>query len=519
MPLPHTKRQSSTSAPIFDWLDHRAAGVLLHPTALPGPQGIGVLDGNLLKFLDLLHDAGFQYWQLCPLGPTGFGDSPYQCFSAFAGNPYLVDLEALIPWGLLDAGDLAPLRSLPAERVDFGEIYRRKWPLLAQAHARFKKQRPSLPYGDFDTFRREHAHWLEAYAYFRALKEHHQNAPWWEWPHDLRHYRTALQSRLRGRLADTAEMHAFTQFLFFGQWQGAREAARTRGLSIIGDIPIFVAADSADAWAQPELFELNGKTGRPLAVAGVPPDYFSADGQLWGNPLYRWDVHRADGFAWWQARLRAAFALYDVLRIDHFRGFDTYWRIPWPAATARIGAWTPGPGLEFFRTMRAAFPAARIIAEDLGELMESVVRLRDDTGLPGMTVLQFAFGGGSANTYLPHNHVPNSVTYSGTHDNDTTLGWFASTDERTRDHVRRYFRVSGDEIPWDLIRAAYQSVSRLAVVTLPDILSLGSVARFNSPGKSEGNWQWRCHMRQLDQLRAGGTVSYLASLAQLYGRH
>jgi len=513
-----TAGPAAGSPPLFDWLNHRAAGVLLHPTCLPGPQGLGVFDDHVPAFLDVVRDAGFQYWQLCPLGPTGYGDSPYQCFSSFAGNPYLIDLEALVASGLLTAADLAPLRALPADRVDFGAIHQLKWPLLAKAHKAFRTSRAALPYGDFAAFQHEHAAWLEAYALFRALKEHHGHAAWWEWPAESRSHRTALRSRLRSQLAADAERHAFTQYLFFGQWSRVRAAARARGLSIIGDIPIFVAADSADAWSRPELFELDEKTGRPLAVAGVPPDYFSADGQLWGNPLYRWDVHRAEGYAWWQARLRAAFALCDVLRIDHFRGFDAYWRIPWPAANARVGAWIPGPGLDFFRAVRSAFPNAKIIAEDLGILTDSVGALRAATGLPGMNVLQFAFGGGSDNTYLPHNHTPNSVIYSGTHDNDTTLGWFTALAEPTRDHVRRYLRIGGAEMPWDFIRAAYASVSRLAVVPLQDVLSLGSTARFNTPGRPAGNWQWRFQAAQLDQIRANGSVSYLAGLAGLYGR-
>jgi 4-alpha-glucanotransferase len=288
-------------------------------------------------------------------------------------------------------------------------------------------------------------------------------------------------------------------------------------LSIVGDLPIFVAADSADVWSSPELFEL-GDDGRPVAVAGVPPDYFSADGQLWGNPLYRWEAHVADGFAWWKDRLRAAFATYDVVRIDHFRGFDAYWRIPLPASNARAGEWRKAPGLEFFRAIRASFPDARIIAEDLGVLTPSVEELLRQTGLPGMSVLQFAFGGDADNAYLPHNLRPNNVIYPGTHDNDTTLGWYASAGEAMRDHVRRYLRVGGSEAGWDFIRAAYGAVSRIAVVPMQDLLSLGSEARLNSPGKPEGNWRWRLAPGELEGLTKGGAAAYLAGLAALYGR-
>jgi 4-alpha-glucanotransferase len=503
--------------PLFDWLKDRAAGVLLHPTALPGPHGIGTLNGQAVRFLDLLQVAGMKYWQVCPLGPTGFGDSPYQCFSSFAGNPYLVDLHELVTHGLLDWADLAALSALPADRVDFGGVYQHKWPLLVRASERYEEAGSPPLFGDFDAFRARHADWLEPYAFFRALKDRHGGRPWWEWPVQLRSYQGALGTTLRAELRVAIQGHVFTQYAFFGQWARLRQAAATRGIGIIGDIPIFVAADSADTWANPELFELDPKTGRPLAVAGVPPDYFAADGQLWGNPLYRWERHAKDGYAWWINRLKAAFAFCDVLRIDHFRGFDEFWRIPYPAETARRGAWTAGPGIDFFRAVKAALPNARIIAEDLGMLSPSVVELREATGLPGMAVLQFAFGDKPTNLYLPHNLVPNSVIYPGTHDNDTTLGWYAGTDEKTRDHVRRYLRVSGNEIGWDFIRASYGAVSRLAVIPFQDILNLGAEARFNAPGKPAGNWQWRCSTGQIEGLFRE-TAPYLASLGEMHAR-
>lgn len=505
--------------PLFHWLDQRGAGVLLHPTALPGAQGIGTFDDHLLTFLDFLRDAGCKHWQLCPLGPTGYGDSPYQCFSAFAGNPYLIDLGMLVRAGLLRAEELAPLAALPPHAVDFGALHRLKWPLLHAAHARFVHQhrRTTLPYGDFDAFRHEHAAWLEPYSFFRALKDHFGGGAWTEWPEEIRRFESALKSRLHAQLAPAIESHAFTQYLFFGQWAQVRAAARARGLSIIGDLPIFVAGDSADAWSAPHLFELDPATLQPLAVAGVPPDYFSKDGQLWGNPLYRWDVHAADDYAWWRARLAAAFAQCDLVRIDHFRGFDAYWRVPFPAKNARRGEWMPGPGLEFFRTLRHVFPQARIIAEDLGVQTDSVRALLRDTGLPGMLVLQFAFGGDATNAYLPHQHVTNAVIYPGTHDNDTTAGWYRTTDEKTRDHVRRYLRVSGEDISWDFLRAAWASPARLAIAPLPDLLSLGSEGRFNLPGRPEGNWQWRYRPEQLAAL-ARNSAGYLRELAALYGR-
>ena len=510
-------KKSPARLPLFNWLQTRGAGVLLHPTCLPGDQGCGVFDRHAVRFLDFLREAGLKYWQVCPLGPTGYGDSPYQCFSAFAGNPYLVDLAALIPLGLLKAADLAPLAALSPDRTDYGEIYKLKPRLLASAYARYQESKPALPYGDFAAFCKKNADWLDAYACFRALKDHFKDVAWWEWPAEARDFTRAKKSPLRAQLADAIAACQFGQYLFSGQWAQVRAAARERGIEIIGDLPIFVAADSADAWAHPELFELDPKTLLPLAVAGVPPDYFSADGQLWGNPLYRWAAHRADGYKWWLARLRATFAVCDVVRIDHFRGFDACWRIPYPAKNARVGTWEPGPGLDLFRAFHREFPAARIIAEDLGELTDSVVKLRDDSGLPGMLVLQFAWGGDATNAYLPHNAVPNSVIYPGTHDNDTTAGWYQAAPEAERDYVRRYLRIAGSDVAWDFIRAGYASVSRLAVFTLPDVFSLGSTARFNTPSQAEGNWQWRCRAAALEKS-FGSSAKYLRELAALHGR-
>jgi 4-alpha-glucanotransferase len=503
---------------LASWLTTRSAGVLLHPTSFASDQGVGVLDGAVDEFLDFLVEAGIRYWQICPLGHTGFGDSPYQCFSAFAGNPYLIDLRAVVDAGLLEPADLAPLARLPREKVDFGALYGAKWPLLFRIHANYKTRgRRDRPYGDFEAFRTAQAGWLESYALFLALKDHFGGAPWWDWPEEVRFFDRARASRLAAAVADRAESYSFLQYLFFGQWARVRAAARARGVEIVGDAPIFVAGDGADVWTHPELFELDRRTGRPLAVAGVPPDYFSADGQLWGNPLYDWPAHRADGYAWWLRRLRANLDLCDVVRIDHFRGFDTYWSIPAGAPDARTGRWRNGPGLEFFRKVREALPDCRLIAEDLGELSPSVVELREATGLPGMTILQFAFGGGADNLYLPHNLRANSVVYPGTHDNDTTLGWYAEAPEKTRDHVRRYFRVDGREIGWDFVRAAYAAVSNLAVIPIQDLLSLGPEARFNVPGRPDGNWQWRLPAGRLAALRRE-SAAYLRELGRLYGR-
>jgi 4-alpha-glucanotransferase len=509
---------SENTLPLYDWLQKRGAGVLLHPTSLPGDQGCGVFDAHAIRFLDFLQAAAIKYWQVCPLGPTGYGDSPYQCFSAFAGNPYLIDLAALVKFGLLAANDLAELKRLSADQVDYGQLYRLKPRLLDSAYAKFKQTKPTLPYGDFAVFCRRQAHWLDAYAYFRALKDYFNGIVWWDWPAEVRDYGLAAKSPLRTKLADAIASYQFSQYLFFGQWAEIRAAARTRDIEIIGDLPIFVASDSADAWGNPALFELDPKTFLPLAVAGVPPDYFSADGQLWGNPLYRWEAHQADGYAWWLARLRASFELCDIVRIDHFRGFDAYWRIPAPATTARLGEWAPGPGLDLFRAFRGAFPGARIIAEDLGVLTDSVIKLRNDSGLPGMFVLQFAWGSDAKNSYLPHNATANAVIYPGTHDNDTTQGWYkSSASDAERDHVRRYLRISGEDISWDFIRVSYASIARLAVFSLQDVMSLGSTARFNTPSLAQGNWQWRYRESMLEKLFPS-TADYLRELALLYAR-
>ena len=486
---------------LFDWLSTRIAGVLLHPTCFPGDQGIGTFDRQAERLLDFLQAAGISTWQICPLGPTGYGDSPYQCFSSFAGNPYLIDLHDLADRGFLAAADLAPLRELPIDRVDFGALYRLKWPLLRRAYQNYLHAgEPALGAEGYAAFKVRQAGWLEDYAYFQALKDHHGGRPWTEWPDETRRFATARRAPLRTRLKAAIDAQQFFQYVFFSQWSRVRAAAARRGIAIIGDIPIFTAADSADVWSRPDLFELDPATGQPTAVAGVPPDYFSAD-----------------GYAWWHQRLAASFELCDILRVDHFRGFDEYWRIPWPATTARVGQWLPGPGIDFFRSVRARFPEAKIIAEDLGVLTSSVTQLRDEAGLPGMAVLQFAFDDTAANPYLPHNLVPNSVVYPGTHDNDTALGWYAAAGEKSRNYARQYLRVKGDEIGWDLIRAAYAAVSRLSVVPLQDILSLGTAARFNSPGRPVGNWQWRYRDDQMDAL-FGGTAGYLRQLAELYGR-
>ncbi len=500
--------------PLFNWLDHRAAGVLLHPTSLPGEYGIGTLNDHCYRFLDFLEEGGFKYWQICPLGPTGFGDSPYQSFSSFAGNPYLISLNALEAKHLLDREILEELTILPNGFVDFGGLYNAKWPVLDAVYETFVQGKKKIrPYGAFTAFKKKHADWLEPYAYFQALKAHFNGQPWYDWPAEVRSFSDAQTHPLRKELARKIDAEMFYQYLFEGQWQAVRKYANERGVQVIGDIPIFVALDSADVWQNPEYFQLDPKTFLPTAVAGCPPDYFSEDGQLWGNPLYDWDALAKAGNAWWIKRLKRCFELYDVVRIDHFRGFDSYWSIPYGSPTARTGEWKKGPGLDFFKSIKKKIKDCKLIAEDLGDLTDDVRILRRDTGLPGMAILQFAFGGGGDNFYLPHNLQSNSVLYPGTHDNNTSLGWYAEASEKERDHVRRYLRVDGTEIGWDLLRTSYKSVSNLVVIPMQDLMSLGSEARFNTPGEAQGNWSWRYRPTQLQAL-SGGTAAYLRELAE-----
>jgi len=504
--------------PLFNWLDHRAAGVLLHPTALPGNYGIGTLNNHCLAFIDFLAEAGFKYWQICPLGPTGFGDSPYQSFSSFAGNPYLISLRELHAKDMLDRKILEELSILPNSFVDYGGLYNAKWPVLDAVYEAFiSSEKTTLPYGSFTSFKKTCQNWLEPFAYFQSLKKHFNGKPWYQWPEEYLDFEKASEGSLRESLSREIDAQKFFQYLFYGQWKRIREYAASKNVQIIGDIPIFVALDSADVWQNQQYFQFNPEKAEPLAVAGCPPDYFSKDGQLWGNPLYDWDALKAEGYSWWIDRLKASFDLCDVVRIDHFLGFDAYWKIPYGSKTARTGEWTKGPGLDFFKVVKKKIKNCKLIAEDLGELTDSVRQLRSDTGLPGMSVLQFAFGGEGDNPYLPHNLNSNTVLYPGTHDNDTSIGWYENVDENTQDHSRRYFDISGENIGWDLIRASYKSVANLAIVPLQDLMSLGSEARFNTPGQAQGNWQWRYLPQQLEALR-GDTAEYLNSLSELYYR-
>ena len=504
--------------PLYNWLSERAAGVLLHLSSLPSDTGIGNLGAVAYRFIDFLNASGMSVWQICPLGPTGFGDSPYQCFSAFAGNPYFIDLEPLRNEGLITEDEYNQLADLPREHVDYGSLYLAFCPVLRKAYERFKasKKKQFLDYGRLAKFRKDQGHWLEDYALFLGLKESFGGKCWLDWPSGYRDASVAKSQNLSSDVKNTADAHVFFQYIFYAQLAKLRAYASSRGLEIMGDAPIFVALDSSDVWANSELFQLK-KNGQHKAVAGVPPDYFAAEGQLWGNPLYDWTAHERTGFAWWIQRIKSNLEFYDIVRLDHFRGFESYWSVPATETTARNGRWTPCPGLKLFRALREACPEAKLVAEDLGEITKEVNELRAITGLPGMAVLQFAFGGDADNAYLPHNYTPNCVAYSGTHDNDTSMGWYQSLDEATQDHIRRYLGISGDTIGWDLIRAAIESSALLAVFPLQDLMSLGTEARLNTPGASVGNWQWRYQAQQLDRLQ-GDSSAYLREHLALYGR-
>jgi 4-alpha-glucanotransferase len=489
----------------------RLSGVLLHPTSFPGPYGVGDLGPEAYRFVDFLVSAGQSLWQVLPLGPTGYGDSPYACYSAFAGNTLLVSPEQLIKEGLLGSAPTATHH----DKIDFGEAHNLKDQILRRAYERYTKTTSTNLRSAFETFAQDHRHWLEDYARFRALKDAHDGAAWNEWE----------STPARDELREEVEAHMFYQFLFFRQWFALKTYANQRGISIVGDLPIFVAQDSADVWTNPEQFKLD-KDGKPVVVAGVPPDYFSSTGQYWGNPLYDWERMRADGFKWWIERVRATLTVVDIARVDHFRGFAACWEIPGGDKTAERGQWVEAPGKELFTAIRETLGELPIIAEDLGVITPDVVELREEFGFPGMRILQFGFGSDSKNIDLPHNYVPNVVAYTGTHDNDTTVGWFNSVAgegstrtakqiESEREFCMNYLNTDGEEIHWDFIRGVLASVANTAIVPLQDLLGLGTEARMNLPNSTEGNWAWRYKPGALtDEI-----ATRLKQLSELYGRN
>ena len=484
----------------------RSSGVLLHPTSFPGRYGIGDLGDAAYRFIDFLHGAGQSLWQVLPLGPTGYGDSPYQCFSAFASNPLLIDPEQLIGDGLLGWDELnRELPPFPQELIDYGWVINWKLPLLKRTYYRFRDGASAELELEFKVFCAEQSDWLDDYALFMALKDAHGGAAWNTWELDIRTRQPEAMARWRSALAEPMAIQKYLQWQFFRQWTNLKGYANQRGVQIIGDIPIFVAADSADAWANPDVFYMDDQ-GQLTVVAGVPPDYFSETGQLWGNPLYRWDVMAAAGYAWWIARFRAMLTLVDIIRVDHFRAFYNYWEIPAGEPTAINGRWVLGPGPGLFEAVQAALGDVPIIAEDLGYFepdakagMDAIMQRFD---FPGMKVLQFAFLTDPDDMFLPHNYeTPNLMVYPGTHDNDTTVGWWeGSSMPQERAYVLRYVdKPDGSDIAWDFTRLAWASIAKLAVVTAQDLLSLGTWARMNLPGRPGGNWQWRYLPGALDQ--------------------
>ena len=522
----------------------RESGVLLHITSLSSKYGIGDLGKSAYEFVDFLAHGGQRLWQLLPLNPTGFKDSPYQSFSTFAGNPLLICPEILKDWGLLAPTDLAAIPNFPLDKVDYGPVITYKNGLTRIAYNRFGSGANPKLKSAYDTFLQENNSWLEDYALFMALKSHfiaerknhfktpefkafcelnkefldsnqladyYYGAVWQSWPEDIANHEPAAIAKWTEELTDEIGYHKFLQFAFYRQFEAVKKYANNKNVKIIGDIPIFVALDSSDCWANPSLFLLD-KDGNPTGVAGVPPDYFSEDGQLWGNPLYDWSAMKATGYEWWIERIGAALTLCDIIRIDHFRGFEGYWQVPYGAKTARTGAWMPGPSKDLFHVIQEKLGDLPIIAEDLGVITPEVEALRDDFKLPGMKVIQFGFDAGHGNEHHPNNfNTSHAVVYTGTHDNDTTIGWYESQLEPVKDQFRRYMNVSGEDVAWDMIRLAMLSVPRMAVIPMQDILRQGATDRMNTPGTASGNWQYRLLPGAL-QLEIIEQLKYLSEL-------
>ncbi|MCX8061034.1 MAG: 4-alpha-glucanotransferase [Anaerolineales bacterium] len=494
----------------------RTGGILLHPISLPGHWGIGELGDQALRWIDFLKQSSCGLWQILPLGPTGYGDSPYQCFSSFAGNPNLISIELLYQENLLDQTDLKDAPNFSPDRVDFGRLIPWKNHLLNRAYQNFRQRHLSELQEKFETFCAQHTDWLDDFALFMTLKAAHKGRVWMEWDEP---YRVRSPKALQAFLAthnEGVDAFRFQQFLFFRQWSEIRTKANEAGIRIVGDVPIFVAQDSCDVWCNPQLFKLNPQ-GYPRVVAGVPPDYFSPTGQRWGNPLYNWKAHRHTRFDWWKKRIRHALTQVDIIRIDHFRGFCACWEIPAHLPTAEKGRWVRSPGKSLLRLLTAELGGELpFIAEDLGVITPDVIELREAFQLPGMKVLQFAFDGDDPrNPFLPHNYVPLCVAYTGTHDNDTTFCWYASLDERVQEIARNYLPLIDQDPAWQLIRSAWASVAVFAIAPLQDFLRLGSEARLNFPGRVGQYWSWRATEDGLN----GHLAEQIAKLNYQYNRH
>ncbi|MGB7412893.1 MAG: 4-alpha-glucanotransferase [Thermosynechococcaceae cyanobacterium] len=493
----------------------RANGLLLHPTSLPGPMGIGDLGQAAYDFVDFMHLSGQRLWQILPLGPTAFGHSPYMCYSAMAGNALLISLDHLQERGLLEPDDLEIGMGFRSGIVSYELVETIKLPILEQAFQNFRQSATAAVQNEFAQFCQMRSHWLDDYAFFMALKSAHQGTAWNTWEPGLVHRESGVMQQWRIKLANDIALHKFLQFEFFEQWSALKRYANERSIQIIGDIPIYVAHNSADVWANPEQFHLDEKTGEPALMAGVPPDYFSDTGQLWGNPIYRWDRMQADGFKWWLRRFHTMLDYVDLIRVDHFRGFESYWQVKQGETTAMNGEWVQAPGVQLFEALDKALGSLPILAEDLGIITPEVEALRDRFGFPGMKILHFAFGSGSGNPYLPHSYIQNCLAYTGTHDNDTTVGWFSAISDKEKQIVLDYLGVSSaDEIHWDLIRLAMRSVANQVIIPVQDLLGLGSDARMNLPSTAGGNWAWRYAENALtDEIR-----DRLLHLTQIYNR-
>jgi 4-alpha-glucanotransferase len=488
----------------------RASGIVLHPTSLPGPYGIGDLGAAAFRFVDFMADAKQKIWQLLPLGPTSYGDSPYQCLSSMAGNTLLISLDKLKEQGYLDAADLENVPPFPHDQVDYGWVIPWKKALLAKAHAAFTRTASAAQRDAYAKFSEENRFWLDEYANFCALKDCHEGRSWVEWTPALRSRQQPALNDWLAAHAGEVDLHRFLQYEFYRQWGELRAYANSKGIDVMGDIPIFVAFDSADTWANQHLFYLD-ETGNPTVVAGVPPDYFSATGQRWGNPLYRWDVMQADGFAWWKDRVRALRSQVDIIRIDHFRGFEAYWEVPASEPTAIHGKWVKAPGAELFRAIRDAFGEIPIVAEDLGVITPEVDALRDGAGFPGMRIFQFGFSENNP-SFLARNYIEHCCAYTGTHDNNTTRGWFNTIPEHERNHLFHYFGRSftETEVVPAMIEDLWKSRANTVLIPMQDALNLGEESRMNFPGKMGGNWAWRYRDDQLTPQLA----QWLAGITQ-----
>ncbi len=490
----------------------RKSGILLHITSLPGKYGIGTMGKEARAFVDFLVASGQKLWQILPLGHTGYGDSPYQCFSAFAGNPLLIDLDKLIEAALLTEEEV-PKDHFPEHEVDYGKVFTYKYTLLGKAFGRFPKSSDKELKGQYDSFITSNKWWLDDYALFMALKDHHEGKPWPEWSEQIKMREAGALKRYGEHLAKQVEFYRFLQFLFYHQWLELKAYANVNNIEIIGDLPLYVAFDSADAWANPEIFDFDDSL-TPRTIAGVPPDYFSETGQLWGNPIYDWKYLEEHHFSWWIDRIKANFLLYDILRIDHFRGLAAYWSVPYGEDTAINGRWIDAPGHAMLKAVYKELGEKPIIAENLGVITPDVEEMREAFNMPGMKILQFAFDSGEENEFIPHTYDKNSVVYTGTHDNNTTLGWYRDSSAQDKRNVKDYFCFDEKDPAWSFIRLAWSTVSNIAIAPMQDILRLGAEARMNFPGKAPGYWKWRYAKKMLTEKHAED----LLKMTKTYGR-